>query len=137
MGKFNRVVLLVAATLVALPIMPVGAADEPTVFSPSAEWATQSDGESCWIARQFGGAEDGVTFALQAFSPGATSYNAILRGKPLPHRKSGALEFEFRFNPDTNAIPATGVLSGGNIPRLTFSATLETADALEARRDGE
>ena len=136
-GKFRRVSLLVPAAVLALQALPAEAADEPRAFAPSAPWTVISDGESCRLSRQFGGTEDGITFALQAFSPAATSYSVILQGDPLPQRDGGSLEFEFSFNPDTKATPTTGVLSGGNVRRLTFSTTLETASALEARRNGE
>ena len=131
-GKFSDVALFVPAAAMALQATPAAAADEPRVFAPSGQWAVSSDGESCVIARQFGD----ITFGLQAFSPGPTSYNTILRGKPLPQRDPGALEFEFRFNPDTKAIPTTGVLSGGETPRLTFSASLDSSSVVEARQNG-
>jgi hypothetical protein len=135
-GEFKRVALLIAVLVPALQAVPAAAAEEPRTFAPTGQWSVTSDGESCLLARQFGGAEDGVTLGLQAFSPGATSYNAIVRGAPLPHREGGALDFEFRFNPDTEALPTTGVLSGGNTPRLTFSTSLEAPSVFEARRDG-
>jgi hypothetical protein len=133
----RRAACFVVTLLLALPALPATAADEPRVFAPSSAWAVQSDGESCVISRQFGGS-DGLTFGLQAFAPGATSYNAILRGDPLPQRGSGALELEYRFNPDTGAIPLSGVLSaGGDKPRLSFGATLDRASVIQAMRDGE
>jgi len=136
-GTSKRATCVVAAAVLALPAPPAAAADEPRVFAPSGEWAVQTDGESCVISRQFGGS-DGLTFGLQAFAPGATSYTAILRGDPLPQRGSGALELEYRFNPDTGAIPLSGVLSaGGDKPRLSFGATLDRASLVHATRDGE
>lgn len=137
LGKFRQVALCVSAAVLGLQTLPAEAADEPRVFAPSGQWNVSSDGESCLIVRQFGGAGDGIAFALQAFSPGATSYNAILRGDPLPQRDSGALDMSFRFGPDTEMIPTTGVLGGGTTPRLTFSASLDSASKLEARRNGE
>jgi hypothetical protein len=124
--------LFFSGAALALHATPAAAVDEPRVFAPSGQWAVSSDGESCLLARQFGD----ITFGLQAFSPGATSYNAILRGDPLPQRDPGALEFEFRFTPDTRAIPTTGVLGGGGTPRLTFSASLEASEVVEARQNG-
>lgn len=134
-SKIRRAAALVAAGL-ALPAVPAQAADESGRLAPSSEWSVSSDGESCLIVRRFGG-EGGVSFGLQAFSPNASLYNTIVRGDPLPHRDAGALDIEYRYGRDAQAVAATGLLGGGRNPRVTFFAPLEPASVLEARRNGE
>ena len=137
MVRFNRLAGAAWAITLALYALPATAADPPLTLAPTDEWSVSRDGESCLVAREFGSERNGVTFALQAFSPEATSYNAIVLGNALPNRDPGALEFEVRFGPDTVALPLLGVLGGSRVPRLAFSTTLEPADVLVARRNGE
>lgn len=137
MGKSTRLARSGSVVLLALYAPPAAAADEPRRLAPSTEWSVSRDGESCFVAREFGGERNGVTFALQAFSPEAVSYNVVLQGNALPSRDPGAIEFAFRFGPDAVALPTTGVLGGSKLPRLTFSVSLEAADVLAARRNGD
>jgi hypothetical protein len=133
---FDRAAAAVAMLTLAMAALPAIAA-EPIVLAPSAEWVTTGDNESCWISRRFGG-DDGVAFSLHAFSPLYPSYIVIVRGDPLPHRTSGSLDFEYRFNPDSEAIATSGILnSGAGVPRVSFGTSLEPASVVEARRNGE
>jgi hypothetical protein len=113
------------------PVGPAWAADGARTFAPSGEWTVSSDAESCSIVRQFGSADDGVSFRLQAFAPGG-HYRAVLRGKPLPQRDSGALEFDYSFEPDPGAIPVTGVLAKSNgVPMVSFTTALNTSAVVQ------
>ncbi len=116
-----------AMASLSMATVPASAAGDARTFAPSGDWALGSDAESCWISRQFGTTEDGVSFRLQTFAP-SRSYRVVLRGKPLPQRDSGVLEFDFRFEPDEASISRMGILGKRNgVPVVTFTSTLETS----------
>jgi hypothetical protein len=129
-GEFKRMALGAPAALLAVQPLPAAAADEPRILAPSADWTVTSDGESCVMTRQLGGVA-GVTLGVQAFAPGSTFYNVILRGDPLPHRDPGSLDFELRVSPGNGVFPMTGVLRGRDTPRVTFPITLAPDTAVD------
>lgn len=138
-GNFRGFAAAVAAAASAQTLaVPAQAADEARTFAPSSEWALGNDDESCWIERRFGGSDNGLSFRLQVFGPRAGAYDVVMRGKPLPQRDAGILEFEARFNPDDKALQSAGVLAkSGGMPLLRFRTSLEPASVVEARRSGD
>ena len=120
-----RAWLLAAVAAAGLPAGQALAVEEPKTLAPSDNWALTSDTESCTIARQFGAPGEGVSFRVRAFAPQGR-YRVVLYGPSLPQRDSGLLEFEYSFEPGSDAIPATGVLSkSGGVPMVSFLATLD------------
>lgn len=119
---------LTAVAAAGLPAAEGLAADEPRTLAPSGEWTLSSDTESCTIARQFGTTADGVSFRLRAFAPHGR-YRVVLFGPLLPQRDSGLLKFDYSFEPGSEAIAATGVLSkSGGVPMVSFLTTFDTSD---------
>jgi hypothetical protein len=118
---------LAAVAVLGLPAAQALAADEPRTLAPAGDWTLTSDAESCTVSRKFGGATDGVSLHLRAYSPGGR-YRLVLHGPALPQRDSGLLEFEYSFEPDPGAIPAAGVLGkSGGVSMVSFLTGLETS----------
>lgn len=132
--RIGSALLALAALAVSTP---PGFAQQSLDLAPSADWALREEPESCLIVRQFGNGDDRVAFRLEAFNR-AGGYLASLWGEPLPHRDSGALEFETRFNPDSEGLPTTGVLSKTSAgPMVSFRTSLERTAQVEARMQEE
>lgn len=129
--------LRVGPALLALSALAISveqaSAQETLDLAPSADWVLREEPESCMITRPFGTADNLVTFRLEAFSR-ASFYLGSLWGEPLPHRDSGAIEFQTRFNPDGKSLETGGILSKTTAgPMVTFRTSLERAAQREAR----
>lgn len=113
----------------------VAHAESAVQLAPAEEWELGSANESCWVSRRFGEGDKGLFVRIESFGTGS-SYRVFMRGKPLPQRDSGILEFRTQYSPNGTANEQLGILNwSGNAPTLTFSAALKTSENSDVSSD--
>ncbi|KRA81493.1 hypothetical protein ASD76_13190 [Altererythrobacter sp. Root672] len=121
----------------ALCVLQEGVAQAQSALqlAPSEEWELGSGAESCWISRRFGEDDKGLFVRVENFGTGSR-LRVFMRGKPLPQRDSGILEFQTRYSPNGIANDRLGILNrSGNAPTLTYLEALTQREGTSGTGD--
>ncbi|MBT2135197.1 hypothetical protein KK137_12745 [Croceibacterium sp. LX-88] len=127
--------MVIAAGALCLLQAGVAHAQSALQLAPAEEWELGSGPESCWISRRFGAGDKGLFVRIETFGT-RSSLRVFMRGKPLPQRDSGILDFQTQYNPNGTANERAGILNwSGNAPTLTFLEALTPMEGAGSTAD--
>lgn len=115
--------IIAAAALLATPLLPVRAEDEPLRLAPRTEWVVDYANERCSLHRGFGESDASVNLRIDWFGP-RPGHRIMLVGPAVPKFGTAWSDLGYRLTPDTELRPEGGI-NGTFLdqPAVSFGAT--------------